>query len=222
MMIKPICRIRPKIDDNPPSPENMPPPNNMPSRPAPRKPAARPPSRPRPDPLKNPPPAAAGAPKPGLPGWVMVRLNGWAADGAVDVLGGAENVRAPREPELMPPPTLASADEIANINGSASDRTTAIALTMPRARCVKYMSCSLNPRQGEAPLTWAVLPKSEATKGNSGCGPRSRACGDKADFTANLVTPRGSIALGQNCCEGIGHLKTAPSSPSPPPPIGSA
>jgi len=29
-----------------------------------------------------------------------VRLNGCAAFGAVGVVGGAENVRAPREPEL--------------------------------------------------------------------------------------------------------------------------
>ena len=55
---------------------------------------------PMPGRLKKPPPAAAGAPIPGLPGWVMVRLNGCAVPGAVDVLGGAENVRAPREPEL--------------------------------------------------------------------------------------------------------------------------
>ncbi len=58
---------------------------------------------PMPGRLKKPPlaaPAAAGAPTPGLPGWVKVRLNGCALPGAVDVLGGAENVRAPREPEL--------------------------------------------------------------------------------------------------------------------------
>jgi hypothetical protein len=94
---------------------------------------------PMPGRLKNPPPADAGAPIPGLPGWVKVRLNGWAVPGAVDVLGGAENVRPPREPELMPPPTRASADEIATANGSASDKTTAIALTMPPARCVNFM-----------------------------------------------------------------------------------
>src|SRR6266481_1117419 len=158
MMIKPICRIRPKIDDNPPSPPNIPPPNNMPSR------------------LKKPPPAA-GAPNPGLPGWVKVRLNGCAVLGAVEVLGGAENVRAPREPELMPPPTRASADEMVSINGSASDKTTAIALTMPRVCCVNFMSLFLSPRQGDAPLRWAARPKSEAIIGNRGCGPRSRACG---------------------------------------------
>jgi hypothetical protein len=99
---------------------------------------------PMPGRLKNPPPA--GAPIPGLPGWVKVRLNGWAVPGAVDVLGGAENVRPPREPELMPPPTRASADEMAATTGSASARTTAIALTMPRARCVNSMSLFLHPR----------------------------------------------------------------------------
>jgi hypothetical protein len=66
----------------------------------------------------------------------MVRLNGCAMLGAVDVLGGAENVRDPREPELTPPPTRASADEIASINGNASDKTTAIVLTIPRARSI--------------------------------------------------------------------------------------
>src|SRR5258708_2117770 len=82
----------------------------MPNRPAPRKPAARPPSMLRPGLLKNPPPI--GLLKPGLLGWVMVRLNGSAVLGAVDVLGGAENVRMPREPELKPPPTRASAGDI--------------------------------------------------------------------------------------------------------------
>ena len=67
---------------------------------------------PMPGRLKNPPPA--GVPRPGLPGWVMVRLNGCAAFGAVEVLGGAENVRAPREPELTPPPIRASAGETAD------------------------------------------------------------------------------------------------------------
>src|SRR5258707_2209939 len=175
-MIKPICRISPKIDDSPPRPPNIPPPNNMPNRPAPRKPAARPPSKLLPGVLKNPPPRA-GEPNPGVPGWVKVRLNGWAVPGAVDVLGGAENVRAPREPELKPPPTRASADETATTNGNARDKTTATALTTPRARCVNFMSISLSPRQGEAPLRWAALPKSEATIGNRGSGPRSRVCG---------------------------------------------
>src|SRR6202043_3489168 len=104
MTIKPICRIRPKIDDNPPSPPNIPPPNNMPSRPAPRKPAAGPRGRLTPGRVKHAPPRAAdGAPIPGPPGWVIVRLNGCGVPGAVEVLGGAENVRSPREPELPPP-----------------------------------------------------------------------------------------------------------------------
>src|SRR5712672_4845709 len=115
MMMRPICRIRARIEEKTQSQEHIPTPNSMPSRPAPRKPAARPPSMPMPGRLKKPPPAA-GAPNPGLPGWVKVRLNGCAVLGAVEVLGGAENVRAPREPELMPPPIRASADDIANIN----------------------------------------------------------------------------------------------------------
>src|SRR5260370_8707959 len=82
----------------------------------------------------------------------------------------------------MPPPTRASADEMANIKGSASDKTTAIALAMPRVRCVNFMSLFLSPRQGDAPLRWAAPPKSEAIIGNRGCGPRSRAGGDWADF----------------------------------------
>jgi hypothetical protein len=105
----------------------------------------------------------------------MVRFNGWAAPGDVDVLGGAENVRPPREPELPPPPTRASAAEIASITGNANDKTTAIAWTTPRVR-VNFMSIFLSPQQGEALLRWAALPKSEAIIGESCCGPRSRAC----------------------------------------------
>jgi hypothetical protein len=78
------------------------------------------------------------------------------------VLGGAENVRAPREPELMPPPTRASAGEIADTNGSVSASVTAIAWTMPRARCVNFMSIPSKSPAGEAQLRWAALPKSEA------------------------------------------------------------
>jgi hypothetical protein len=78
----------------------------------------------------------------------MVRLNGCAAFGAVDVLGGAANVRDPREPELLPPPTRASADEIAIVNGIASDRTTAIVLTTPRMLNVKVMVIPQSPAGG--------------------------------------------------------------------------
>ena len=127
----------------------MPPPNSMPSRPAPRKPAARPPSMPMPGRLKKPPLLAAPAAIPGLPGWVMVRLNGCAAFGAVEVLGGAEKVRDPREPELPPPPIRASAAETASITGTANDRTMAIVLTMPRIRCVKFMVVPSFPGRGK-------------------------------------------------------------------------
>src|SRR2546421_3607869 len=120
----------------------------MPSKPAPRKPAARPPSRPRP-PLKKPPLAGAGAAIPGLPGWVNVRLNGCAVPGAVDVLGGAVKVRDPRDPELEPPPTRASAAEIASTNGTASDNTMVIAWTIPRARWVNVMSVPQVPGRGK-------------------------------------------------------------------------
>src|SRR3981081_514710 len=102
----------------------------MQTRPAPRTPGARPPSMPMPGRLKKPPPAAAGAPTPGLPGWVMVRLNGDAVPGAVEVLGGAEKVLPPGAPELPPPPMRASAADMAIIKGNANDRATAIALTM--------------------------------------------------------------------------------------------
>jgi hypothetical protein len=102
----------------------------------------------RPGRLKKPP--DAGAPIPALVDGVMVRLNGCAVLGAVEVLGGAENVRAPRDPELMPPPTRASADGMASSKGSASDRTTAIAWTMPWALCVNFMSISLKiPGRGQ-------------------------------------------------------------------------
>src|SRR5205807_2381528 len=108
----------------------------------------------RPGRLKKPPlaaPAAAGAPIPGLPGWVKVRLNGCAVPGAVVVLGGAEKVRDPREPELLPPPMRASADEIAIASGTASETTTAIARTIPRVRCEKFMSFSSIPAMGKRP-----------------------------------------------------------------------
>jgi hypothetical protein len=69
----------------------------------------------------------------------------------VVVLGGAEKVRVPREPELPPPPMRASADEIAITSGSASDITTAIALTIPRVCCEKFMFFSSVPGMGKCP-----------------------------------------------------------------------
>ena len=76
---------------------------------------------------------------------------GCAAPGAVVVLGGAEKVRDPREPELPPPPTRASASEIAIANGSATDRTTASARIIPRVPCEKFMCFSSVPRMGKRP-----------------------------------------------------------------------
>jgi hypothetical protein len=73
----------------------------------------------------------------------MVRLNGCAAFGAVEVVGGAENVRPPREPELEPPPTRASADDAITTSGTASDKMTASACTKPKARCLKFMAMFL-------------------------------------------------------------------------------
>ena len=129
--------------------------------------------------LKKPPPAAAGADV-AAPGWVMVRFIGCAVPGAVVVEGGAEKVREPREPELEPPPTRASAAEIAITRGTANERTTAIAWKMPRVRWVKLICVSSVPVRGKAPLRWADLPKSEAIIGNPRCGPRSRGCDDFA------------------------------------------
>ena len=87
----------------------------------------------------------------GLPGCVVVRLNGCAVLGAVDVLGGGENVREPREPDEKPPPTRASADETAATDGIANARTTAIAWTIPRVRCENFMLFSLkSPAWGDA------------------------------------------------------------------------
>ncbi len=82
-------------------------------------------------------------PKPELPGCVMVRLNGWAVLGAVEVDGGAENVRVPREPELEPPPIRASATEAITTSGMASDKMTASERTKPEARCLKLMAMFL-------------------------------------------------------------------------------
>src|ERR1043166_8808842 len=128
---------------------------------------------PMPGRLKKPP--VAGAPTLGRPGWVMVRLNGCAAVGAVVVLGGAEKLREPREPELPPPPTRASAAvETASITGKPSASTTASVLTRPRVRCVKFMVVPLIPGRGKAPLTWAVLLKSEAPMAPQPCGAPSR------------------------------------------------
>src|SRR6202030_2543151 len=109
-------------------------------------------SMPMPGRLKKPPLLAAPAAIPGLPGWVTVRLNGCAAFGAVDVLGGIEKVRDPREPELKPPPTRASAGERAESVGSASVRATAMAWTNLRPLSVNFMSLFPIPGRGKRPF----------------------------------------------------------------------
>ena len=68
-----------------------------------------------------------------------------------EVLGGAEKVRVPREPELLPPPMRASADEIAITRGSAKAITTAIARTVPRIVCEKFIWVSSIPDMGKCP-----------------------------------------------------------------------
>jgi hypothetical protein len=66
-------------------------------------------------------------PREGLLGWLNVRLNGCAVPGAVEVLGGIEKVREPRDPDEKPPPTRASAGCIAESAGMASASATAMA-----------------------------------------------------------------------------------------------
>ncbi len=145
----------------------------MPNRPAPRNPAARPPSRP--GRLKKPrPPVFSGAPMPGLVGCVIVRSKGRATLGAVDVDGGAENVRAPREPELKPPPIRASAAETDSATGMATDRTTANVLTKAHIRCVNLIAHSSIPGRGTAQLTWRLPYEKEAPTAAHSCGARSR------------------------------------------------
>ena len=101
--------------------------------------------------------AANGRAKPGLPGWVMVRLNGCAALGAVDVLGGIEKVRDPREPELKPPPMRASAGDMMESVGSASDKTTAMAWTNLRPLSVNFMCLFPIPGRGKRPFKMGTI-----------------------------------------------------------------
>ena len=88
---------------------------------------------------------------------------GCAAPGAVVVLGGAEKVRDPREPELPPPPTRASAAEIAIARGTAMRQDNGDSPNNSARALREIHVFFLNPRHGEAPLRWAALPKSEAT-----------------------------------------------------------
>jgi hypothetical protein len=91
-----------------------------------------------------------------------VRCIGCAALGAVLVVGGAENVREPREPELEPPPTRASAiDEIATDTGRASAASTAKVLKEARKRFEDIIVNSYSPRHGDAVIRWACDGESE-------------------------------------------------------------
>ncbi len=122
-------------------------------------------------------PAAAGPAIPGLPGWVMVRFIGCAAPGAVVVLGRRR--KGPRSPG-----TGAAATADAGVGRRDRDHQRNRHRQDDGDRpeqfrayvCVKFMSFSSDPRQGEAPLRWAALPKSEAAIGTHRCGPRSRGC----------------------------------------------
>src|SRR5579872_6751480 len=170
--ISAICNSRPRIEEKPPRPENRPPPNNRPNRPAPIKPAASPRNRPPPGRLKKPPPMPG--PKDGREGCAKLRLNGEAVPGAVDVLGGMEKEREPREPDENPPPMRASAGVIADSVGIASASVTAMTWTALRVVVEKFMLFP-KPLKGAAHLTWADLPKSEAGSRANGCGAASRA-----------------------------------------------
>src|SRR5215831_15224696 len=105
--INPSWKMSPRNDTMPPSPPMKPWPNNRPNRPAPRNPAARPPQNPE-RPKKPPGEGANPGRGAATSGCVTERCMG-AADGMVEVGGGAENVRLPRLPELKPPPMRASA-----------------------------------------------------------------------------------------------------------------
>jgi hypothetical protein len=100
-------------------------------------------------------------------------LKGEAVPGAVEVLGGMENEREPREPDEKPPPMRASAGVIADSVGIASASVTAIAWTALRMVFEKFMLFP-KPLKGAAHLRWAELLKSEAGSGAGACGAASR------------------------------------------------
>jgi hypothetical protein len=96
-------------------------------------------------------------PAAGEVGCACERCIGCAAVGAVLVAGGAEYVCEPREPELPPRPTRASAiDEIAIAAGSASVMTTAKVLRDARMRFEDIIINPFNPRHGDAALKLGI------------------------------------------------------------------
>jgi hypothetical protein len=89
---------------------------------------------------------------------VIVRCIGCAAVGAVRVIGGAENVRLPREPMLKPRPPRASASELTISIGPATIRATARSLINAPARFVNAIINLSGPERTmrEPPLTTLV------------------------------------------------------------------
>ena len=104
---------------------------------------------------------------------MKLRLNGEAVPGAVDVLGGIENEREPRDPDEKPPPMRASAGAITDSVGIASASMMAIVCTALRIGLTKFMLFP-KPLKGAASLRWADLPKSEAGSRVNACGAASR------------------------------------------------
>src|SRR5262245_41880441 len=99
-------------------PPKNPCPNSNPPIPAPIRPPIRPDMKPDRAPKLD---AGAVLPKPGegLLG-VMLRCIGWAVEGAVRVVGGADQVMLPRLPIEFPPPARASASPGASARLSAA------------------------------------------------------------------------------------------------------
>ncbi len=143
--MRPSCNRSPINEKNPPSPKPKPWPNSMPRRPAARKPERKPPSMP--PRLKKPPPngEVRGA-ELARPGWVTLRCIG-APDGAVEVDGGAEYVREPRLPELMPPPTRAST--VVARSPTVAITIAKVASPRKKVRNIDVLPCG-RPTAGEA------------------------------------------------------------------------
>src|SRR5215831_19633052 len=119
--ISPSWKMSPRNDTKPPTPPMKPWPNRSPNRPAPRKPPASPLQK---EPPKKPPDGAK--PGRGLPKFgCVVERSMDDVDGMVDVGGGAEYVRVPRLPRLVPLPTRASALEATKPVVAATIATTA-------------------------------------------------------------------------------------------------
>ena len=89
MTIRPICRTRPKIDDRPPRPAEHSAAEQHAQQTGTKEAGGKTAQHAHAGPIEEAA-GVAGALGPGRPGWVMVRSSGWAAPGAVGVVGGAE------------------------------------------------------------------------------------------------------------------------------------